>query len=191
MTGSAVLEAERAHLAGLLEAIQRCVYFLEASDRKHTWPLTSERLVRNKKDIALFESLAAINERFANLQDTLGAAMRHAALLAGEPGNTFLKVLVFYDKVGVLDSVAAWQICRTTRNLAAHDYETDYAAIAEHFNALPALIPNLYGDAARFLVYCQENLGVLPAQADFADEFSVIVSVQVTLRQPTDLNQTT
>jgi len=27
------LEAERAHLAGLLEAIQRCVYFLTIGDR--------------------------------------------------------------------------------------------------------------------------------------------------------------
>ena len=136
------LEAERAHLAGLLEAIQRCVYFLEASGRKHTWPLTPEYLATHKKDIALFESLAAVNERFAKLQDTLGAAMRHAALLAGERGDTFLKVLAFYEKVGVLDSVAAWQLCRTTLNLAAHDYETDYAGIAEHFNSLHALIPN-------------------------------------------------
>jgi hypothetical protein len=29
------LEAEKAHLAGLLETIQRCVFFLEASNWKH------------------------------------------------------------------------------------------------------------------------------------------------------------
>ncbi len=39
---STVLEAERAHLAGMLEAIQRCVYFLNASGRKYAWPLTPE-----------------------------------------------------------------------------------------------------------------------------------------------------
>ena len=181
---SAVLEAERAHLAGMLEAIQRCVYFLDASGRKYAWPLTPEYLAHNKKDIALFESLAAINERFAKLQDTLGSAMRHAGLLAGERGDTFLKVLAFYEKVGVLDSVAAWQLCRTTRNLAAHDYEIDYAGIAEHFNSLHALIPHLYGNAARFLVYCQEALGVLPAQGDFADEFTDIVRAQANLLAP-------
>ncbi len=174
MIGSA-LEAERGHLAGLLEAIQRCVYFLAASDRKHAWPLAPEDLATHQKDIALFESLAAINERFAKLQDTLGAAMRHAALLAGEPGGTFLKVLAFYEKVGVLDLVSTWQLCRTTRNLAAHDYETDYARVAEHFNALHALIPHLYGYADRLIVYCQEALGVLPVHGDFADEFSAIV----------------
>lgn len=179
------LAAERTHLAGLLEAIQRCVYFLEASDRKHTWLLAAEDLTRNKKDVALFESLAAINERFAKLQDTLGAAMRHAALLAGESGDTFLRILAFYEKVGVLDSVFGWQLCRTTRNLAAHDYETDYAGIAEHFNTLHALIPKLYGNAARFLSYCQENLGILPAHGDFADEFSAITRTQTVTPQNT------
>jgi hypothetical protein len=186
MMNRPVLEAERAHLAGLLEAIQRCVYFLEASDRKHAWPLTPEYLATHKKDLALFESLAAINERFAKLQDTLGAAMRHAALLAGERGDTFLKVLAFYEKVGVLDSVAAWQLCRTTRNLAAHDYETAYAGIAEHFNSLHALIPILYGDAARFLVYCQDALDVLPAHGDFTDEFTAIARAQTALQHLAD-----
>jgi len=59
--------------------------------------------------------LAAINERFAKLQGTLGVAMRHASLLAGERGDALLKVLAFYEKVGVLDSVAAWQLCRTQK----------------------------------------------------------------------------
>lgn len=172
----AILEAERAHLSGLLVAIQRCVYFLNASDQRLPWPLAAAHLEKHKKDVALFESLAAINERFAKLQDTLGAAMRHAALLAGESGETFLKVLSFYEKVGVLKSVASWQLCRTTRNLAAHDYETDYAEIAGHFNSLHGLISHLYEDAARFLLYCQDTLGVAPACLDFADDFSIIVN---------------
>ena len=130
------LQAERDHLAGLLEAIQRCVFFLEASSRKMAWPLTPDFLEEHKKDVELFESLAAINERFAKLQDTLGAAMRHTALLAGEPNDTFLKVLSFFEKVGVLESAMSWQLLRTTRNLAAHGYETEYAEIAAHFNAL-------------------------------------------------------
>ena len=148
---------------------------MDASDRKHNWPLTAESLSGRRKDIALFESLAAINERFAKLQDTLGAAMRHAAILAGERAETFLKVLSFYEKVGVLNSVSAWQLCRTTRNLAAHDYETDHSLIAEHFNSLHTLIPTLYDDAARFLAYCEQALSAKPTRADFADDFANIV----------------
>ncbi len=65
-----LLSSQKQHLAELLEAIQRCVYFL---------------------DVVLFEAMAAINERFAKLQDTLGAAMRHACILSGEPADSFLK----------------------------------------------------------------------------------------------------
>jgi hypothetical protein len=93
-----ILDSEKQLLAELLEAIQRCVYFLDASSCKLTWPLTADLLETQKKDVVLFEVMAAINERFAKLQDTLGAAMRHACILAGEPTDNFLKVLSFYQK---------------------------------------------------------------------------------------------
>lgn len=169
------IEAEKRHLAELLEAIQRCVYFLDASSRKLPWPLTSDLLETQKKSVALFEALAAVNERFAKLQDTLAAAMRHACMLSGEPSDRFLKVLSFYEKAEVIESVEAWQLCRATRNLAAHDYEIDYAEIAEHFNALHALSPALYQASARFLEHCRETLKVQPIQNDFAEDFGSII----------------
>lgn len=126
--------------------------------KKINWPLTADRLTAQRKDIELFETLAAINERFAKLQDTLGAAMRHASLLTGEVHDNFLKVLIFYEKIGVLESSEVWQICRTTRNLAAHDYEIDYTTIAEHFNMLQSLTPIINETATRFLNYCNHSL---------------------------------
>ena len=170
------LNAEQAHLAALLEAIQRSVYFLDASQAKLAWPLATETLCAQRKDIPLFETLAALNERFAKLQDTLGAAMRHAALLAGEPTETFLRTLGFFEKIGVLRSVADWQLARTARNLAAHAYDTDYAAIAEHFNTLHELIPRLYGTAGRLLEYCRRELAVEPTTLDFDLEFKSITA---------------
>lgn len=170
-----ILDAERQYLSGLLEAIERCVYFLHASDGKITWPLGGGELAMRKKDEQLFESLSAINEHFAKLQDTLGAAMRHAAMLMSEPTDSFLKVLAFYEKTGVIDSISAWQLCRTARKLAAHDYETEYAEIADHFNTLHDLQPLLYRVSGRFLESCTANLGVSPVSEDFAREFSAIV----------------
>jgi hypothetical protein len=174
-----ILDAERQYLSGLLEAIQRCVYFLHASDSKIHWPLNAEELATRKKDEQLFESLSAINERFAKLQDTMGAAMRHAAMLMSEPTDGFLKVLAFYEKNGVIDSVSSWQLCRTARNLAAHDYETEYAVIADHFNTLHELQPMLYQTSARFLESCSANLSLTPASEDFTHEFSTIVGVKI------------
>ncbi len=170
-----LLEQERRHLAELIEAIQRCVYFLDAADGMLTWPLDKSALEQRKKDPVLFGALAAINERFAKLQDTLGAAMRHALLLLGEPSDTFLKALSFYERIGVIGSIDEWQISRSVRNLSAHAYETDYSAIAEHFNTLHELRGSLYRAAARFVMLCRKELNIQPASDDFAAEFGAIM----------------
>jgi len=164
----AILEAEKQHLAKLIEAIQRCTYFLDASVQKHRWPLQAHYLEENCMDVELFESLAAINERFSKLQDVLGSAMRHAAILAGEPVDNFLKTLVYFEKMGVVESVTGWQLYRTVRNLAAHDYETDYGEIAEHFNSLQELKEPLKQDATRFIAYCGEILGIYSVSSQFS-----------------------
>lgn len=173
-----LLQEEKNHLANLLVAIQRSVYFLYQSERKLTWPITLAYLAQHKKDVDLFETLAAVNERFAKLQDSLGATMRHAALLMSEPTDSFLKILAFFEKSGVLESTAAWQRSRASRNMAAHDYETDYTDIAEHFNTLHELTGMLYRTAQRLLKMCDKTLGVKPVSDDFSEEFRAIESEQ-------------
>jgi hypothetical protein len=49
-----ILAAKQQHLASLLEAIQRCVFFLDASDKKIAWPLLADVLIQNKKNRSLF-----------------------------------------------------------------------------------------------------------------------------------------
>ena len=88
-----------------------------------------------------------------------------------EANAPFLKVLALFEKLGVIESIDAWQMCRTARNLAAHDYETDYALIAEHFNELHTLQPVLVGAGSRLLALCAQTLNVLPTTADFEAEF--------------------
>lgn len=176
MTAHELVTAHKQHLADLLEAIQRSVYFLHASDAEMAWPLTGEFLASKKKDIEVFTALAAINERFAKLQDTIGAAMRHSLLLSGEQADSFIKVLAQFEKNGVVESIEDWQVARTARNLAAHDYQTDYAQAAQHFNVLHSLQPSLYQAAYRFVRYARQELGVDPASSDFADEWAAITA---------------
>jgi hypothetical protein len=175
MTAKTLLEPQRQYLAGLLEAIQRCVFFLDASDGSIDWPLSGAMLTQRKKDTDLFEALAAVNERFSKLQDTLGAAMRHSLVLSGEQADSFIKVLAIFEKFGVIASIDDWQIARTARNLAAHDYEVDYKAVAEHFNTLHDLKNSLNTTAGRFVVYCESQLAVTPQSADFASEFRAVL----------------
>lgn len=166
-----MLISKRQHLVDLLEAIRRCAWFLNAADRDIVWPLNADMLVERKKDRGLFDTLSTINERFAKLQDTIGSAMRHAAMLASEPVEPFLKSLAFYEKIGVLESIVLWQQCRFARNEAAHTYDTDYDAIAKHFNTLHELHPALLDTAIRFEAWCGETLDITPTTDDFKDAF--------------------
>jgi hypothetical protein len=167
----------KTYLANLLEAVQRCVFFLNGSESRINWPIDSTELASRSKDIDLFEALSAVNERFAKLQDTLGSAMRHAALLSGEPDDTFLQVLSFFEKMNVLTSIDDWQAMRALRNLAAHEYEIDYSETSEHFNSLKELIPQLYAVASAFSVYCRDTLEITAASEDFTDDFNHIVNL--------------
>ncbi|MDD2219567.1 MAG: hypothetical protein PHS63_05720 [Desulfoplanes sp.] len=166
-----LVDASRVHLSDLLIAIERCVFFLEGARVEIAWPLSDADLASRTKDIRFFTTLSAINERFAKLQDTLGSAMRHASMLAGEHSDTFLRVLTYFEKVGVLGSLEDWQTMRTLRNLADHEYGTEYAKAAEHFNALNELIPQLYAVTRAFASYCRESLGIEPTTDDFSSEF--------------------
>ena len=97
--------------------------------------------------------------------------MRLSPALMSEARLPFLRVLALFEKLAVIDSIDSWQLCRTARNLAAHDYETDYALIAEHFNELRSLQPVLIQAASKLLLLCGQALSVAPATADFESEF--------------------
>ena len=97
--------------------------------------------------------------------------MRHSALLMIKANTPFLKMLALFEKLAVIDSIDSWQMCRTARNLAAHDYEIHYALIAEYFNELHTLKTVLIRAAARLLALCAKSLRILPTTADFEVEF--------------------
>lgn len=165
------VEHQKQHLALLLVAVQRSSWFLYQSTQRVHWPLSAEALHQRRKDVDFFATLAAINERFAKLQDILAATMRHTAFLVAEPTDQFLKVLAYFEKVSVLDSVSSWQESRMIRNIAAHEYETDEKEIAEHFNAMADLSPLLITTAKNLLLWISDTLDIAPANSDFAVEF--------------------
>lgn len=170
------LAESKQHLANLLVAVERCVYFMDGSVKRIDWPVNADHLASHSKDIDLFEAMSAVNERFAKLQDTLASAMRHAAILAGEPTDTFLRILAFFEKIDVLSSVDDWSAMRAFRNLAAHEYEISYTDIANHFNSLKNLIPKLYKTAQAFATYCQDQLHISASSKDFTTDFNQITA---------------
>ncbi|MFN3884013.1 MAG: hypothetical protein ACK4Q4_04550 [Rhodocyclaceae bacterium] len=174
---TATFAAEKGHLARLLTACIRCAYFLSRSDAKLPWPLTSAVLRNERRNEAFFETLSAFNERFAKLQDLLAATMRHTALLLAEPADEFLKVLAYFEKRGVIDSAERWQLLRLARNQAAHEYDIDSEALAEHFNLLHELTAELLIATLRLMTLCRDRLAILPGEEDFAAELARIGAV--------------
>jgi hypothetical protein len=166
---NALLEESRRHLGDLIEACQRCAWHLNATAARVEWPLTAPKLSERQIDLGLFEPLAAINERFAKLQDLLGTTMRHLCELCGERADTFLRVLAFFEKVGVIESAEAWHACRSLRDRAAHGYGTDFEITAGRFNALHEQIPDLSAATLAIAAYAKQSLGIEPADPRFAD----------------------
>jgi hypothetical protein len=162
-----VLEESRGHLADLLEAGQRCAWYLQAGAAKVRWPVTGSELAQRSRDLEFYERLAAINERFGKLQDLLATTMRHLCELSGENTESFLRVASFCHKVGILSSLEDWQTCRSLRNRAAHAYGTDYTETAGHFNAMREQIGFLTDTVIGVSAYVRENLQIQAADESF------------------------
>jgi hypothetical protein len=41
--------------------------------------------------------------------------MRHSLILSGERAESFMKVLIIFEKAGVVESIEAWQLARAAR----------------------------------------------------------------------------
>ena len=162
-----VLEESRGHLADLLEASQRCAWYLQAGAAKVRWPVTGAELAQRSRDLEFYERLAAINERFGKLQDLLATTMRHLCELSGENTESFLRVASFCHKAGILSSLEDWQTCRSLRNRAAHAYGTDYTETAGHFNAMRTQICFLTLTVIGVSTYVRENLQIQAADESF------------------------
>ena len=165
-----LLEESRGHLADLLEASQRCAWYLQAGAAKMRWPLTGAELAQRSKDLEFYERLAAMNERFGKLQDLLATTMRHLCELSGENTDSFLRVASFCQKAGILTSIDAWQACRSLRNRAAHAYGTDYTETTGHFNAMLTQIGFLTDTVIRLATYTRDTLRIQAADESFLRE---------------------
>jgi hypothetical protein len=81
---------------------------------------------------------------------------------------SFLRVLAFCEKVGIIASSEAWQACRSLRIRAAHDYGTDFVVTAAHFNALHGQLPMLEATTLALADHALKALGIEPPDARFA-----------------------
>lgn len=157
------------HLAQQLSAVQRCAYFALMTARKVQWPLDVPTLDEHRLDVDWFEPLAALNDRFTKWQDVMGATMRHTADLLAEPTEPYLRVLVFFEKQGVIPSAEYWQGLRRMRNEAAHEYDLNPVGVVDHFNALNDQLPTLLTCTLRLASFCKSQLHCVSADIELQD----------------------
>ncbi len=144
---------QQALLTRQVAVLKRLREALLFSAGRLSWPITAADL----DDLQRAERLAALNDRFAKLQDQLAGAARHAHGMLGERYRTFSDVIVWMVQKEIITDPEQWLELRILRNHLTHDYELDSATAAGYLNAMHEQIPGLLTMVANFEKACQEE----------------------------------
>lgn len=68
------------------------------------------------------QALAAFRVRFSKFQERVGKAMRAVAIEEEQDVEPFTGVLLYMEKLQVIDSAEAWKQLRALRNAINHEY---------------------------------------------------------------------
>jgi hypothetical protein len=154
---SRIIDERKLLLADRLAATARLAQRLNWSRGRVGFPLNGAAL--KSMDETSAESVSAFLERFAKLQDLLGATFREVASLSGQPAEDYNLVLGNMEKVGIANA-DEWRELRALRNDVAHEYSLDFDRQARLFNALAESADLLLATAQRLAQYCAERLKV-------------------------------
>lgn len=103
------------------------------------------------------ETLAAFRVRFIEFQEHLGKVMRAIAREEEQSTEPFSFVLLYMEKLGILDSVEQWKLIRELRNAVNHEYEENEQRLSEFFQALTQAAPDLYTCFNRIIEFCKSS----------------------------------
>lgn len=103
------------------------------------------------------EALAAFRVRFSEFQEQLGKAMRAIAREEEQDTEPFSSVLLYMEKLGILDSVEQWKLLRELRNAVNHEYEEDSERLSEFFQELVQSTPLLFQYLDQLVNFCDET----------------------------------
>ena len=151
-------QEQQALLGRQLAVLRRLRDGLRYSAGRLRWPITAADL----DDPEAAERLAALNDRFAKLQDQLAGAMRHAHTMLGEHYRTYFDVITWMTHEGIITDPEVWLELRTLRNQLTHDYDLEAQTAVEYLNALHDNMDTLMAIVERFEDVCQKY-GLLPA----------------------------
>lgn len=105
------------------------------------------------------ETLAAFRVRFSEFQEHLGKTMRAVAIEEEQKTEPFTAVLLYMEKLGVIESAQLWKEMRELRNAINHEYEENPKRLAEFFSELVQATPVLMDWHRRLFEFCHQNYG--------------------------------
>lgn len=103
------------------------------------------------------ESLAAFRVRFSEFQEQLGKTMRAVAIEEEQRYEPFTAVLLYMEKLGVIDSAQRWKEIRELRNAINHEYEENPERLSAFFSELTAAASSLFSWHDGLSRFCREN----------------------------------
>ena len=106
------------------------------------------------------QALAAFRVRFSEFQEHVGKAMRAVAIEEEQDVEPFTGVLLYMEKLQVIDSAEAWKQLRALRNAINHEYEENHVRLAEFFQTVAESIPDLLDWNERLRLFCKKNYGL-------------------------------
>jgi hypothetical protein len=106
------------------------------------------------------ESLAAFRVRFSDFQEQLGKTMRAVAIEEEQPTEPFTSVLLYMEKLAIIESKDRWKEMRELRNAINHEYEENTARLTAFFEELASATPQLLVWHDNLVRFCKVTYGV-------------------------------
>ncbi|EHQ51477.1 hypothetical protein ECTPHS_02224 [Ectothiorhodospira sp. PHS-1] len=105
------------------------------------------------------ETLAAFRVRFSDFQEHLGKTMRAVAIEEEQRTEPFTAVLLYMEKLEIIESAQTWKELRELRNAINHEYEENPERLARFFQELVYATPRLFDWHQRLSAFCHRNYG--------------------------------
>ncbi len=103
------------------------------------------------------ETLAAFRIRFSEFQEHMGKLMRAIAIEEEQETEPYSAILLYMEKLGLIDTAERWKEIRELRNAINHEYEEDVERLTAFFTELTQAAPELLSWHDRLTKFCEVN----------------------------------
>ena len=108
------------------------------------------------------ETLAAFRIRFSEFQEHMGKLMRAIAIEEEQTTEPYSAILLYMEKLRIIDKVERWKEIRELRNAINHEYEENVERLTAFFTELTRAVPELLAWHDRLTEFCETNYSSIP-----------------------------